>query len=439
METLKKRLENAGALAGQTLHGASNAPAEYRKLRSFGYAEATGAFYARTAKYASDVYRARVQGLDPDDFFTWCVRQIRVADVIDPSASLLGRMDNIKNIMFIDDAISYLPRGAKIEAAGNTWLVTNPQNISTGGATAIVERCRAVWNYLDWYGNVCSEPLVIDDNMLRANAIDPQEITLVTKGYVNVKCQYNEATRQLDTNSRMILGRGAYHVTGFSDFLREFTDRDDSVHMLEFTLRYEAPIGEMDDMQRHVAGGKLFRWELELSASGSMNIGRQQVLAVRSVRNGEVVNGSFEHPVYYNFMSSDDSVATVDSGGTVTAVAEGRCEITVWLEQNPQVQRVLPIEVAGERADGVEFLSPVPEVLRAYSCVTLEAAYVENGEPGSGTVGWEYGGAAPGSYSCREEGNRLTVSGWAASAAPLTITARCEGHSATASIKLRGI
>lgn len=439
MDDLKKRLANAAILAGQTVHRQTNAPAEYGGKIASGYAAATGMFRGKIAKYASDVYHARVQGLDPDNFFAWSVRDIRMADVINPSASIQKQMDNVKNVLFTDGRIEYLPRGAKIEAAGNTWLVTNPQNISSVGATATVERCRAVWNFLDWYGNVCSEPLVVNDDMLRANAQDPQEITLVTKGYLNVKCQYNEATRQLDTNSRMILGSGAYHVTGYSDFMQEFTGDYDSVRMLEFTLRYEDPIYEIDDMERHVAGGKNFSWAVELSGNASMKMGAQQTLAVASVRNGVCVEGSLARPIYYHFVSSDESIATVDQSGVVTANAAGACEITVWVEQNPNLQSVFQLTVAQSDPAGVEFLTAVPAYLDAYDSVTLEAAYFEDGKKSDVALQWELGGAEKGSWSYLADGNRVCIDGWGASAAPLTITARHGACSATAEIRLRGI
>lgn len=439
MDDLKKRLGNAAILAGQMTRKGTNAPSEYGGKREAYYAAETSAFRSRIAKYASDVYRARVQGLNPDDFFAWCVRDIRMADIVNPSASIQKQMDNVKNIMFTDGGIEYLPRGAKIEAAGNTWLVTNPQNISSVGASGIVERCRAVWNFLDWYGNVCSEPLVVNDDMIRANAQDPQEITLVTKGYLNVKCQYNEATRQLDTNSRMILGSGAYHVTGYSDFMQEFTGDYDSVRMLEFTLRYEDPIYEIDDMERHVAGGKNFRWAIDVSGNSSMKAGARQALMVQSVRNGERVESSYEHPIYYHFSSSDESVATVDQKGVVTAKMAGSCEITVWVEQNPDLQSVFRLFVAESESAEVAFLSCIPDFLNAYDSVTLEAAYFENGEKSEAMLEWELGGAEEGSWSYLVDGNRVTIDCWSASVTPLMVKARYGDHSATADIKLRGI
>ena len=217
--------------------------------------EAATEFVHKYAKYATDYFDADVQGLDPNDPDGWETVQIRMADISTVSAATLRRQDDYKIILFADESIDYVRLGTKIRTMGSMWLVVNPQNISSAVGCAIIQRCRTVWNWLDWYGRMQSEPLCVEKGELLSNDSDMQEYALITKGYVNVVCQRNEATKNLATNSRIILGSGAYKITGFGDFTQEFTGDYDSVRLLEFAARYEPPNLEIDDMERHIAGG----------------------------------------------------------------------------------------------------------------------------------------------------------------------------------------
>lgn len=164
-------------------------------------------------------------------------------------------------------------QGTKINTMGCTWLVTNPSNLSNTVGNGIAQRCNAVWNYLDYYGNVMSEPIVVENLRAHASTPDDQQSALITKGYFVLVMQYNEATAQLDTNSRIILGTAAYVITGYSDFSQEFTGDYSTIRLLSFDARYEEPNYVIDDMENHVAGGKTFSWEIGISGPPSLKVG----------------------------------------------------------------------------------------------------------------------------------------------------------------------
>ena len=246
----------------------TNNPARYADRQRQYFDPETRRFIQETAKYASDFMAAQVQGLYSDDPSDWRTYRIRLTDVVRPSSAIQRNFDDYKQFLFESAKIEYVRPGTKIVTMGNTWLVTNPANISGASGSGICRRCNAVWNHLDENGNILSEPLIVENDRANANDSDAQASMLITKGYFNVICQYNKETAQIDTNTRMILGKGAYRVTGFSDFDMEFTGDYSTVRLLSFTVRYEEPNPVIDDMVNHVAGGKTFVPKPDASDSG---------------------------------------------------------------------------------------------------------------------------------------------------------------------------
>lgn len=440
---IEDRLRNVSAVADVPIVIPGNNPAQ-ASGRQFAYFEGeTALFRELYDQYAADYFEAQVQGLDPEDFTAWSWQKLRFSDMADltPTATYLS--DNIKLVLFASAAIQYVPRGAKIVTAGSTWLVTNPQSISGVSAVAVAERCAAMWHYFDWYGNIKGEPMVVRDQIARASAQDPQDWLLITKQYFNAKMQYNEATAQLNTNSRMILGSGAYHITGYSDFLREFTEDGESIHMVEFTLRYEEPNDAIDDMARQVAGGKNFSWEVDVSGPKQLRVGENAVYQAASLRCGEAVENSEEHPITYLWGSSDSEMAQVDeASGEVTAFAAGRVTLTAVLSENPEHSGSFEIEIteAAPEEEYAIFLGTVPEKLSAYERMTLRAVCCRGGtqmpeEP----VTWNFVGAQLSAYSAVVHGNEAQISCWGGSVEPLAITVSFGEGKTTVEIRLEGI
>lgn len=426
-----------GGIAVQPVN--TNNPTQYADRQRQFFDPETRAFTKLTARYASDFVEARVQGLK-DDFNAWGTYRLRLADVVRPSAAIQRHFDDYKQFLFESPLIEYVRPGTKIETMGSTWLVLNPQNVSGASGSGLCRRCNAVWNYLDYYGNVVSEPIIAENERANANDSDAQASMLISKGYFNIICQYNEATRQIDTNTRFILGTGAYRVTGYSDFETEFTGDYSTVRLLSFTARYEEPNKAIDDMENHVAGGKNFSWEISVSGPGSMAAGMTAQFIAASVRNGESVASSEEKPISYVWTSSDESVATVDENGLVTALAEGETTITAVLEQNPDYSMSAVLAVT-EAADGVFFTGSVPEELSAYETVTLTAAYFEDGVETEEALTWEFTGAAPLSFAAEvaADGKSAEITGYGFSATPLTVKIGYGAYSAEEEIALEGI
>lgn len=441
-QDIRKNARN-GTLAGGDirLYVGENTPKQYGD-RQYPYFNRNSAlFREKKLRYASDFIQAEAQGLFPDAPDAWTECRIRMADVVNPSSAIQRDFDDYKMIIMESPRVEYVPHGTKFRAMGSTWLMWNPINISASDGSGVLRRCKAVWNHLDWYGNVLSEPFIVESERASANDADyNREVEGVTKGYFNAFMQYNAQTAQLGENSRMILGRGAYRITGFSDFFTEFTGDYGTVRVLRFTIRYEEPKDRIDDMENHVAGGLEFDWRIRISGTPTVGVGHTAQLSAGSVRNGADVISTEEYPITYLWKSSDESVCTVGEDGILTGIAVGNAEITCTLAQNPNISQTVSVSVEESAGDtDLRFLTTLPEKLRLYESLTIRAEQFSDGEITGETVKFTLSGAEKGSYTAEFGQNSVKITCWGGSVTPLTVNASCGNDSASAVIGMVGL
>lgn len=419
----------------------SNDPIQYQGRKKQYFAGETELFTQEYAKYAGNFFEAEAQGLDTKDPARWQKIKIRMANVVRPSSAITRQFDDYKNILMENPKLGYLASGTKIKTMGSTWLVTNPDNLSSVTGSGIIERCNAVWRFLDFYGNIKEEPIRIEKNIANASDSDAQDSGLITKGYFHIKAQYNPFTAQLDTNSRMILGSKAYRITGYTDFIQEFTEDIKSVRLVEFTARYEEPNEQIDDLKNRVAGGKEFNWDMKIQGKKALRIGAITPLVITNTRNGEEVESNDIFPITYVYESSDQEVAKVDIYGNVTATGEGTAIIKVSLFENPCIYQTFEIEVAADEVEEsfVDFLQTGPQKINAFEEATFTAAFFENGRQTNEKVEFSFSGADESTYSAEINKNSVTITAWSGSITPLYITATYENESKEISIGLEGI
>lgn len=441
MSGMQNYARRAQRMSGSTIQNGSNNPCRYVSRQTEYLEGPTKAFYGENAKWASDYFKARVQGLNPDDFYAWWETTARMADVVKPGATTITKpIDDYKLVLFDDRRISYVPAGTKLEAMGSTWICVNPNSVSGGTGTGLFQRCNAAWNYLDFYGNVCSEPIAVKRSSMMANNPDEQRIELVAKGYFDVVCQYNEATRQLGQNSRMILGASAYAVTGFTDFVQEFTGDYDTVRLLQFTIRYQEP-NESDDMVHHVANGKEFSWQTAIQGPGTLTVGSTGTFTAGAVRNGAAVVPTEAHPVTYTWTSSDPETVSVTENGEATAHKAGSAVLTAALKENPGNAQTASVEaVEGQSGGMVRIVTNGPGVIYMMETAKIRAEVLRDGEVTGEAVTWAFSGADAGCWrAVPGNENELAVTCMNGSDTPLTVTAKCGELEASAVYRLKGM
>lgn len=418
-----KMAKTAGTLCGGNWAKPSNRGTNDGSLQHQYFQSETAAYTQEMGPYASNVYAADCQGLNPDSFYDW--RKVKLRSIRAAQAQTGETMpDDWQRIYLIDPAnFTYIPQGAMLKYADNTWIVYKGKNMEAILGAAIVRRCNAVINVLDWYGNVVTVPMSYAKMGTLGNATHATENTITSKNYMACICQLNEYSRAFTENTRIILGNTAYAMRGLDNFTREFTDDPDSVHLLTFTIE-RVEVQPFDNVELGVADYGGFSWDISIDWNNSMRVGMTQQLNVSSRRNNEQVGWSEEHPVSYIYESSDEDVLAVDENGLVTAVGEGNAVITVSLEQNPSIKERVLINVPAWRDAYVAFTSTIPEKLHEYDSIIVTAAYFENGVATNNEITVTFTGPESGAYSVFNQSlNAYTLATFRASQTPLTVTA----------------
>ena len=409
---------------GYTAGPQKNTPSRYSDRQTAYFAEETDLFIAQYAKYASDYQTGELQYFDENGNSVTQSVTMRFANVVNPSAAIQRHFDDYKNVLFDQRELDYIQPGSKLTTMGSVWLAYNPDNISSTVANSIFRRCNAVWNHLDYFGNVVLEPIVVEPERANASTPDVQNSQRISTGYYNVICQYNDFTRQINDNTRLVLGSKTYGVSGYGDFSQEFTGDYSTVHVLNFTIRVETKNEETDDMVNHVAEGLTFDWKAIISGLDKVTEGKSAHYSVISYRNGEDVT-FIDNPPVYTLSVSDTSIATVN-GNVLTAIQPGTVTITATLTQNPSITATKTVTIISATSTrNIRFISEIPESAQPFTTFTIQAGiYDPDGTLiTSDYVDWTLSGADETAYAYTANQNTLTVSVYGYSETPLTITA----------------
>lgn len=418
----------------------TNAPTQYKERHTQYMAGRTATFDANRAYLSTNYINADVQGLVSEDFYEWCDTHIRLSEIQKLSTS--KRMDDYKQVLFPEIDIDYFPLGAKIRALGSTWICVNPLNIVSAKTTAIVARCNSSYNSYDYYGNVVTEPIVVESNSMLGNENSGKDNIVLMSGSFNVTCQLNENTAVLQENSRIILGRKAYHITGLTDFIQEFTGDRNSCHLLSFTIRVEEPTESDDITTNFIANGDEYEFDCILQGADNIGIGEKVLFIPHFIKNGEAVESTDKKPITWEWETTDSAVASIDMNGMVTALDSGYAQITARMVQNPSIVATANLTVINEKhgGDSVAFTSIVPESISQYDSVVIMATYKENGLATYKPLKWSFSGAKKEDYSAvvSQDGTSVEIICLSPCNKNLKVTASYNGKSATAEIALIG-
>lgn len=445
---VQKQIRNAGLFAGASPNPApvASGPNKYTG-KQFEYFELpTSAHIWENAQYASNYFKAQVQGIIPGTFETERGAYIRCMDIVEQTTG--AKMPNdYQSIYFQDTRIKGLYTGAKVKFAGNTWLAISPFNISDPMSSSVIRRCNAIWKHLDYYGNVLCEPFIFQDARAQSTANEYLDYSVIPNWYQKCVMQMNEQTKELAYNRRIVLGSSVVEVRGLVDFITDFsgtnpegTENPEPTHVIFFDAQYQEPNLAIDDMERGIAGGKAFSWVLLPSFSAEMGASSTQQIVVNSLRNNEAPDTD-NHPVTYLFSSSDTSVLTVDMEGNVESVGEGKATITITLQQNPEIQTEIEITVSEEQpAMQFVFTPELPDKLKQMQTYTGTVSIMQGGSAVATPISMTAYGATEQADVELLAGNAVTIRSYEASEIPLSIVFRADAYGLvyTKNIQLEG-
>lgn len=438
MNQSERYIKGAASLAS-SFRTENNNPSQYASKEKEYFAERNRVYGSERAYLSSDYVSAEAQGIT-EDFYEFVKTNVRLSDIVSPSAGG-KRVDDFKEVLLAERGITYIPIGAKMQTMGSTWLVINPSDLSSVYTKTVVGRCNASFNSYDYYGNVVTEPLIVEKLSMLGNDNEKEKNIVLMDGYFNMTCQLNPNTKQLTENSRIILGKKAYYITGFTDFIQEFTGDLDSSHLITFTARVTEPTENDDITDLYIANAYSTVFAAQLNGQDSLRVGGTAVLTPYFLKNGDVVEATEEYPLAWIYKSSDESVATVDENGTVRAIGEGTVTITANLLYNPSIVAECELAVGEEETNPyVEFLGFVEPYILQYTTATYDAAYFADGAETSEALSWSFSGAESHDYNATvsDDGKSVTVECVSASDVPLQITASCNGAKKTVSVELCG-
>lgn len=436
MADMQGAIKNGLVVGGAVRTIRRNADGVYSGKQTPYFAMPQNRIAALYGKYATDYYEGQMQGYDPDDFYRYWPVKLRCMDVTrETTGSNLS--DDIKAMVVCEpEGVNYVPIGAHVQFASNTWLVTNPSNIAAILSDVIIRRCNAVYKRLDWYGNVLSCPFNIPKTMPRGAQDDYTRTMILADHYFTCAMQINEVSAYIHENTRMILGDAAYSVRGLDNFTQEFTGDEESCHIMYFQIQREEKTHVYDDLERGIADGLAFSWDISVTGNVSMREGQPQKLAPVSVRNGVTAESTEENPIDYLWSSSDDAVLTVDASGTVTAVREGTAEITCTLAQNPEITETVQITVSSAEGTYVAFDGALADSIAEQETAVFTASFYRDGVAEDTDIEFTLSGPPERCYSADVAGNTVTVACWERSTVPLVIRAEANGEAAEHTVRL---
>lgn len=417
---MKRAIQNALLFQSPGI-GAGNGPAPEETGQRKRWMDAPARrFLEKMSPYATDFFGAEVQGLDPADVWKTAWYEIRAADPF-PSASVseTSRHSDWRTIAFRRRDIDYLPTGAKIWFWKSCWLALNPDNAGGAFPTAVVRRCNRIWKRYDYYGNLLSEPFIVERPSTQANANEYNRYQGLPDHYSSCVMQYNPETAELKENDRMVMGNAVYAVRGLSNYILDFSTEETSVRLLYFSLFFQQPT-QWDDLVNQIADGKAFSWSISVDGPREMGEGQTARFTASSVRCGRTP----DREVSYRWESLSSKLEA-GGDGTITALSQGMGTIRCSLEQNPGIFVDVPVTVA---AAGLSWASSVPERIAVYQPVTLAVR-------SEGAVTWSVNGPE-GRYSAEEKGNALTLTACYPSGAPLVVTVTDGNRTLRATMKL---
>lgn len=406
----------------------TNAPPQYEDQRKQYGADVSRRFIGERAYLSSDFVSAEVQGIT-ENFYEYVTTNIRLSDIESPRVSPTRRVDDFKEILFVDPKIAYIPIGAKIKTMGSTWLVINPSNIASSQTTAVVARCNTSYNSYDSFGNIVTEPIYIERAAMLGNDDVQRQNLILMDGYFNVTCQLNENTQKLGHNQRIILGNKPYHITGFTDFIQEFSGNRESVRLLTFTVRLEENTIEDDTDENYIASGNDFVYSVDVYGPSYLSSSTSGQLYATLLLNGEEVTEIDGNSIDWIWKSENDRRITVSDDGVITVnpnfLGVGTYKVYAYLKGNENLYGEIELTVGDiPLVFKVAFLGAFPTSIPQYQTVVYEAAFFESESQTEIPLEFSFSGAEEGSYSATVNGNTVSVTCNSYSATPLRITAK---------------
>lgn len=230
----------------------------------------------------------------------------------------------------------------------NYWVATNIDKIKSLTTSVTVRRCNNTLRWFDsdggYYEFPCALGYLIKENRdfltSGSNIVNPS-------GMIECYIQSNPVTNRIRPNQRFLFGNSsnwsAWRVEGggINNFLNRKTSDNNSASLLILSMSVDYINDQEDDFVNGVANATSNQYSISLDESSIEGVvGNSISLQAVVYLNGNSISRTVD------WSSDDESVATVDSSGTVTFVSNGSANITASLGNNSSVYDVCSVIVS---------------------------------------------------------------------------------------------
>ncbi len=266
--------------------------------------------------------------------------------------------DDFKKLLF-KSPLETPSLGTMFQFDNNYWIVVNLENIKNIATTSVVRRCNNLLRWKDFYtGLIYSQPCVIDYLIKETRDYSTGGASLVQpSGFLEVIAQFNERSNKIRPSKRFLFGNpdnwNAFKIMGggINNYNNAFTSNMMSTGLLRLSMLANQTNENTDDLINGVADYGEYTYSITLNESSiSLSVGSSYTLIPTIELNEQTV---VKNVVW---SSSNTSIATVNSSGTITPISTGSVQIQCALLDNPSTFDTCSILVTSSGVDNYSIL-----------------------------------------------------------------------------------
>jgi hypothetical protein len=277
---------------------------------------------------------------------------VRINSLINPTSGVNVEED-YKKIMFKDVDHSIV-LGGLYKFDDNFWITINVDRLKTLANTVVVKRCNNTLRWLDEITGALYQVPVSIGYLIKENRDYATAGSAVTtpSGMEDCYFQINAKTNTIQPNQRFLVGNPSnwtgWRVEGggINNFNNQRTLDNNSAGLGMLTLSADYENVNTDDLVNGIANINTNLYALTLDKSSISGTATQTVQLIPTLTlNGETTTRNL------TWASSNTPIATVNSSGLVTFVANGSCVITCSMQGNSTVSDTCSASVVGSPVD----------------------------------------------------------------------------------------
>lgn len=229
---------------------------------------------------------------------------------------------------------SNIKNGSYILYEDRHWMVRSKiDNVGNAYKSSQIYRCNNDLKWIDEYG-YHELPCIYISNFSYAS-FDYNKNIILPDGTIVVEVQLNEETDKININKRFLFKElvecQAYKVTA-----RDGASLDGILKLKMVKDNFAAD----DDKLEYIANKNQYNYSLTINQDDfEQSIGYTTQLSTTLTLNSEVITKDIE------WISSDETICTVDSSGNIELLAEGSATITARMVENTLVEDSIVVNV----------------------------------------------------------------------------------------------